>query len=82
MNDWLRMGPGPVEQREQPMVEDVEKACQRRVPHGLRSAVANVLCKVQRHRPLRAEQAPKKRTPRRGRAPPMSSRASAAGAKI
>ncbi len=52
----LRLRPGPVEEREQAMVEDVEKARQRGIA-ARAQPLAHVLGEVERHRPLRAEQA-------------------------
>jgi hypothetical protein len=52
----LRLRPRAVEQRQQPVVEHVEKALQRGIA-ALAQALAHVLGQVQRHRPLRPEQA-------------------------
>ena len=52
----LRLGPGAVEEREQSVVEDVEKMRERAVG-VVQLAVARHLGQVQRHRPLRSEQA-------------------------
>ena len=52
----LGLRPGTVEERQQAMVEDIEKAGQRRVAAEAK-ALAHVLRQVQRHRSLRAEQA-------------------------
>ena len=52
----LRLGPGPVEQREEPMMKDVEKPAERRVARKTQP-LARVFREMERQRPVGPEQA-------------------------